>query len=104
MKTNYVNIDHVHALISMPTNKTIEEVFQLLKGNSSYWINLQIENKFQWAKGYAAFSVSDQNLGKVVKYINNQELHHKRESFSEEFDELMQKSSKVNLSRSDNQV
>lgn len=89
MKTNYVNADHVHCLIDLPTNKNVEETLQLLKGESSSWINKQITSKFSWAKGYAALSVSESNLGKVVKYIANQEEHHHTKSFTEEYEEFL---------------
>jgi len=89
MKINYVNSDHVHALVDLPTNKTIEEVARLLKGELSSWINNNVEFKFSWAKGYGAFSVSESSLDKVVSYINNQEEHHKIKNFSEEYDNFL---------------
>ena len=53
MKINYVNADHVHALIDLPTNSSIEDVVQLLKGSSSHWINSNdvIQGKFAWGRG-----------------------------------------------------
>ena len=91
MKANFVNIDHVHALIDLPTNLSIEEVLHLLKGASSNWLNKKVKYKFSWGKGYAAFSVSESNLGKVVKYIQNQEEHHRYKSFEEEYEEFLMK-------------
>ena len=51
MKINYFNADHTHALIDLPTNKTIEEVIHLFKGSSSHWINENrlIKGRFAWA-------------------------------------------------------
>ena len=89
MKLNYVNSDHVHVIIDLPTNMTIEDVARLLKGELSSWINNNIESKFNWATGYAAFSVSELKLDKVIKYILNQEEHHKTKSFAEEYDEFL---------------
>ncbi len=89
MKANYVNSEHVHALIDLPTDKTIEEVMRLIKGESSLWINKQVDFKFLWGKGYGAFSVSESNLDKVVKYINGQEEHHRKKSYTEEYDEFL---------------
>ncbi len=89
MKVNYVNIDHVHALIDLPTNLTIEEVMRLLKGESSSWINKQSKLKFAWGKGYGAFSVSESNIRKVVNYINNQDEHHRKKPFSEEYSDFL---------------
>src|SRR5437773_477991 len=59
MKVNYVNADHVHPIIDLPTNRSIESVMQLLKGASSHWINEQnlTNGKFTWGRGYAVFSV-----------------------------------------------
>lgn len=89
MKINYVNQDHIHALIDLPTNITIEDVFHLFKGSSSNWVNKQISYKFSWSKGYGAFSVSESNIDKVVKYIVNQEEHHRRMNFIEEYNEFL---------------
>jgi len=60
LKINYVNADHVHALVDLPTESSIEKLMQLLKGSSSYWINSNdiITGKFAWSRGYGAFSVS----------------------------------------------
>lgn len=95
MRVNYVNNDHVHALIDLPTNKTIEEVLQLLKGSSSNWINKKVNFKFAWKKGYGAFSVSDSNVDRVVKYISNQEEHHRVKNFAAEYEEFAKKHSFV---------
>jgi putative transposase len=86
MKTNYVNPDHVHAVIDLPTKYSIEEALKLLKGGSSHWINENriIGTKFHWGRGYGAFSVSQSNLADVVSYIANQEEHHRKKSFSQE--------------------
>jgi REP element-mobilizing transposase RayT len=86
MKINYVNPEHVHALIDLPTALCIEEVVHLLKGSSSHWINESnlVPGKFGWARGYGAFSVSQSALPEVAHYIANQEEHHRKKSFSEE--------------------
>ena len=59
MKINYVNADHVHALVDLPISLSIEKLIQLLKGSSSHWINSNnlITGKFAWGRGYGAFSV-----------------------------------------------
>ena len=64
MKINYVNADHVHALVDLPTAFSIEELMQLLKGSSSHWINANdvMTGKFAWGRGYGAFSVSESNV------------------------------------------
>lgn len=91
MKKNFVNTDHVHVLFDLPTGQTIEKVAQLLKGSSSHYIN---ENKMvhgglTWARGYGAFSVSHSMVSEVVKYISEQEVHHKRKTFTEEFEAFL---------------
>ena len=65
MKINFVNPDHVHALIDLPTGFSIEKVVQLLKGSSSHWVNSNelVTGKFAWGRGYGAFSVSHSNVG-----------------------------------------
>jgi len=90
MIANYVNSVHVHSLIDLPTNLSIEEAMRFLKEESSAWINKQVRFKFAWGKGYGAFSVSESNLDKVVKYINSQEKHHRNKSYSEEYDDFLQ--------------
>ena len=86
LKINYVNSDHVHALIDLPTNSSIEDVTQLLKGGSSHWINENdlVPGKFGWGRGYGAFSVGQSGVAEVAKYIANQEAHHRKKSFAEE--------------------
>jgi REP element-mobilizing transposase RayT len=88
MEANYVNPDHTHAVIDLPTKHSIEEVLQLFKGASSHWINAQrmIRGKFNWGRGYGAFSVSHSNLDAVVRYVRNQEEHHRKKSFAEELE------------------
>jgi REP element-mobilizing transposase RayT len=83
--------DHVHALVSLGPDQTIAKVAQLLKGESSHWFNQQnlIRGKFEWQDDYFAASVSDSAVQKVRTYIENQEEHHRKKSFSEEWGEFM---------------
>src|ERR1051325_9234054 len=57
VKINFVNPDHVHALIDLPTGSSVEKVVQHLKGSSSHWVNSNniITGKFAWGRGYGAF-------------------------------------------------
>jgi REP element-mobilizing transposase RayT len=86
MKINYVNADHFHALVELPTSLTIEDLAQLFKGSSSHWINVNnvITGKFAWGRGYGAFSVSESNLDQVAAYIAEQEAHHRLRPFADE--------------------
>ena len=85
--------EHIHCLISLDKEQSISSVVQLIKGESSNWINKNqlIKQKFMWQDDYFAVSVSESQYEKVVNYINKQEQHHKKKSFSEEVDEFMSK-------------
>jgi putative transposase len=93
MKINYVNPEHVHALIDLPTSKSIEEVVKLIKGSSSHWINENrlLRGRFAWGRGYGAFSVSHSHANRVASYIANQEEHHRKKTFSQEFEIFVKK-------------
>src|SRR6266446_8514675 len=93
MRINYVNSEHVHALVDLPTNLCIEDAMQLFKGGSSHWINEGnlVPGKFGWGRGYAAFSVSQSGCAEVAKYIANQEEHHRKKGFSEELKSLVER-------------
>ena len=93
MKINYVNADHVHALVELPTSLTIEDLAQLFKGSSSHWINANnvITGKFAWGRGYGAFSVSESNLDQVAAYIAGQEAHHRLRPFADELKEFIKR-------------
>ena len=93
MKTNYVNADHVHALVELPTSLSIENLVQLFKGSSSHWINANniITGKFAWGRGYGAFSVSESNVDEVAAYVASQEAHHRLRPFSDELKEFIKR-------------
>lgn len=93
MIINYVNADHVHALIDLPTGITVEDCLKLLKGRSSFYINKGklLKTKLQWGRGYGAFSVSESAKYKVVEYIKNQEEHHRAKTFVEEYESMLKK-------------
>lgn len=78
--------DHAHCLISLGKEQTISKVAQLIKGESSFWINNNklTSEKFIWQDDYWAVGVSQSHIDKVRNYIQNQELHHSKQSFSEE--------------------
>jgi putative transposase len=85
--------DHIHFLISLGADQTIGKVVQLIKGESSHWINKNqfLRGKFEWQDDYIAVSVSTSILEKVKDYISNQEEHHRIKSFSEEVEEFKKK-------------
>jgi putative transposase len=74
-------------------DQSIQKVMQLVKGESSYWINQQKStlDKFEWQDEYFAVSVSESMLDKVRNYIRNQEEHHSKQTFEEEYNEFITK-------------
>lgn len=79
--------DHVHILYGMPVTHCIADFMSAVKANSSRWVNEQkfIKGKFNWQSGYAVFSYARSQRDIVIKYIMNQETHHKTKSFQEEY-------------------
>lgn len=88
------HVDHLHAIISMGAKQNIAEIMQLIKGESAFWINNKttlLNQKFEWADEYFAVSVSESQLNNVRNYINNQEHHHMKVTFQQEYDEFIKK-------------
>ena len=81
----------MHCLISMGNGQTIDNILMLLKGESSYWINKNkfFQVKFEWQDEYFSVSVSESAVNKVRNYIKNQENHHKKKSFNDEYQAFM---------------
>lgn len=79
--------DHIHALITAPPTIAPFRIAQVLKGESSKWIHEEFSTlrAFAWQDGYSAFTVDKSNLQRVVKYIQNQREHHRRQTFQEEY-------------------
>jgi putative transposase len=85
--------DHIHIIISLRSESSISKEVVLIKGESSHWINQNkfCNGNFQWQDEYIAISVSESILDKVRTYINNQEEHHKRKTFTDEYNVFMAK-------------
>ena len=85
--------EHAHCLLSMGKDQSISKLAQLIKGESSFWINQNnlTEGKFVWQDDYWAVGVSESHIESVRKYIHNQEEHHSKKSFKEEISEFMEK-------------
>lgn len=83
--------DHCHCLVSLGLDQKIKDIMQLIKGESSFWINKErlCNENFQWQNDYFAASVSESHLNKTREYIKNQEDHHKQTSFKVEYDEFL---------------
>ena len=84
--------DHVHLLFHLPPKLALAKAVLLLKSNASKWISEQ-RREFAWQEGYGAFSVSSSNLDSVIRYIQNQEPHHRKIGFDEEFRAILTKHS-----------
>ncbi|HEV2851493.1 MAG TPA: IS200/IS605 family transposase [Thermoanaerobaculia bacterium] len=85
--------DHVHLLTKLKADTAASVMVRLIKSNSSRWLH-QLDlpmSRFDWQTGYGAFSVSESQLPKVRRYIQNQESHHKNVSFQDELITLLKR-------------
>ena len=82
--------DHIHLLLQFPATLIIADAIKTIKSNSSGWMSDEI-GRFAWQQGYSGFGVSKSNIATVVRYIRNQEQHHRRMTFEEEFIALLEK-------------
>ena len=85
--------DHVHLFFEMHPTTALSDIIRMVKSNSSKWINEQkiVRGKFSWQAGYGAFSYSKSQRNNVIKYIMQQEEHHRKQTFREEYLELLEK-------------
>ena len=85
--------DHVHVFFELHPTSSVSEIMQLVKTNSSKWINEKkiLSGKFNWQSGYGAFSYSRSQRDDVINYIKNQERHHLKRTFKDEYMDLLQK-------------
>ncbi len=81
--------DHVHLLVKLPPNVAVSEFLSKLKANSSGWAKRQTGGQFAWQGRYGAFTVSESQVERVRRYIRNQEAHHRRVKFEDEFKALL---------------
>lgn len=83
--------DHLHMFFGLRPNQSIADLMRIVKGESSEWINLQKFNPavFRWQEGYGAFSYSRSQVQTVNNYILNQEEHHRKKTFTEEYEEFL---------------
>jgi len=83
--------DHIHMLVLLGVNMTVNKMVEVLKGDTAFWINKQrlVKGKFEWHDEYFAVSVSESGVGAIRSYINNQQALHQRKSFRDECLEFM---------------
>ena len=83
--------EHLHCLISMSSNQNVATLMNLIKGESSFWANKNLKwtEKFGWQDDYFAVSISQSHFDIVNNYIHNQESHHQKKTFKEEYDEFI---------------
>ncbi len=85
--------DHIHAFIGLKPSMAISDLVRDIKNNSSNFINDKkfVKGKFSWQEGYGTFSYSHSHIQTVYDYILNQEEHHKKKTFKEEYIEFLKK-------------
>lgn len=83
--------DHIHILVGMRPHQSVSDLLQDIKGSSSKWINENqlTDTKFEWQGGYGSFSYGKNQVDSIINYILNQELHHSKTTFLEEFIDLL---------------
>jgi len=86
--------DHVHCLVSLGSDQAIDKIAQLIKGESSFWLNNKSglnAARLEWQDDYFAVSISESALDAVRAYIDNQVSHHQKKTFAEEYQEFISK-------------
>ena len=85
--------DHLHMLFGMRPEQSLSNLMQIVKGDSSEWINDErlSSSLFRWQEGYGAFSYQKSSLSKIATYIENQQLHHKKTTFLGEYRQFFKK-------------
>ena len=83
--------DHVHMLLRIRPVHSSAEIARVVKANSSRWAHEKWNPEFAWQTGYGVFSVSESNVASVTKYIAQQEEHHQKHSFQDEFVAFLKK-------------
>lgn len=84
--------DHIHLLVGLKSKHRLDYFLRDLKADSSAWVHRELQKKFEWQKGYSAFTISPSSIEGVKKYILNQEKHHAKKDFKQELIELLKMS------------
>lgn len=80
--------DHLHILLNLHPDIALSKLMKELKAYSTSWVKKQGFDQFSWQQGYGGFSCSKSHLEKLIKYIENQKVHHQHKSFDQEIDDL----------------
>ena len=85
--------DHVHILVGLKPDKSVSDLVRDVKANSSSFITEKkwVKGKFRWQEGFGAFSYSHSQLTTIINYIRNQERHHAKRTFKQEYLEILEK-------------
>jgi putative transposase len=83
--------DHIHIVAKFRPDRSVAEMVRLIKANSSKWVNEKHggHGRFAWQSGYGAFSVSQSQLDTLLRYVLNQEAHHRTRSFQDEYRDFL---------------
>ena len=83
--------DHLHLFLGLRPYQSLSALMQKIKGDSAEWINKKklVPGRFSWQEGFGAFSISKSHVNHVIQYIHDQEIHHKKKTFLEEYKELL---------------
>jgi putative transposase len=81
--------DHVHILFAQARTKALSDIVEEVKTASSRWMKTEGVSKFQWQAGYGAFSIGESQATRVIRYIQEQEEHHRKMTFQDEFRKLL---------------
>lgn len=83
--------DHVHCFFGLEPKISVSDVMKNAKSKSSKWVNESglLKHRFEWQKGFGCFSYSRSHIDRVFRYIKNQEAHHKKETFREEYIKML---------------
>ncbi len=84
--------NHVHLLVGLKSSHRLDYFVRDLKADSSAFVHKVLKEKFEWQKGYGAFTVSPLGVENVRQYVLNQEIHHRQKTFENEYVELLEKS------------
>lgn len=93
------HLEHIHCLVCLQPTQTIDTIAKLLKGESAHWFNNKSGINYlrlTWQDDYFAVSVSESVIDKVRAYINNQELHHQKKTFTDEYSDFLKKYASAN--------